>query len=55
MVAAPRCGSPTGRGAGVECQIDFARTGLVYDPGSGRQRVTHALIFTAVYSRQMFV
>jgi transposase len=40
---------------GVECQIDFARMGLVYDPGSGRRRVVHALIFTAVYSRHMFV
>jgi transposase len=40
---------------GVECQVDFARMGLVYDPGSGRRRVTHALIFTAVYSRHMFV
>jgi len=40
---------------GVECQIDFAKMGLVYDPGAGRRRVTHALIFTAVYSRHMFV
>jgi transposase len=29
--------------------------GLIYDPGSGRRRVAHALIFTAVYSRHMFV
>lgn len=42
-------------GPGAECQIDFARMGLVYDPGSGRRRITHALIFTAVYSRHMFV
>lgn len=40
---------------GAECQIDFARMGLVYDPGSGKRRVAHALIFTAVYSRQLFV
>ena len=40
---------------GVECQIDFGRMGLVYDPVTGRRRVTHALIFTAVYSRHMFV
>jgi transposase len=40
---------------GVECQIDFAKMGLVYDPGSGRRRVAHALIVTAVYSRHMFV
>jgi transposase len=40
---------------GVECQIDFGRMGVVYDPVTGRRRVTHALIFTAVYSRHMFV
>jgi len=40
---------------GVECQLDFARMGLVYDPGAGRRRVAHALIFTAVCSRHMFV
>ena len=40
---------------GVECQIDFGKMGLVYDPVTGRRRVTHALIFTAVYSRHMFV
>jgi transposase len=40
---------------GVECQIDFGRMGLVFDPVTGRRRVTHALIFTAVYSRHMFV
>lgn len=61
--AAERCGfgrrQPTVRVAdgepGAECQIDFARLGLVPDPQAGRQRVTHALIFTAVYSRHMFV
>jgi hypothetical protein len=36
---------------GAECQIDFARMGLVYDPGAGKRRVAHALIFTAVYSK----
>ncbi|WP_244187589.1 hypothetical protein [Mycobacterium gastri] len=40
---------------GVECQIDFARMGLIYDSESGRRRVVHALIFTAVFSRHMFV
>jgi len=40
---------------GVECQIDFARMGMVSDPATGRRRVVHALIFTAVYSRHMFV
>ena len=40
---------------GIECQIDFARMGLIHDPETGRRRVVHALIFTAVYSRHMFV
>ena len=40
---------------GVECQIDFARMGMLTDAVSGRRRVVHALIFTAVYSRHMFV
>jgi hypothetical protein len=40
---------------GVECQIDFARMGMLWDPVTGRRRVVHALIFTAVYSRHMFV
>jgi transposase len=40
---------------GVECQIDFARMGLIDDPETGRRRVAQALIFTAVYSRHTFV
>src|SRR5258706_480841 len=44
-----------GERAGVECQVDFGQMGLVYDAVTGRRRVTHALIFTAVYSRHMFV
>ncbi len=40
---------------GVECQIDFARMGLIPDPDTGRRRVVHALIFTAVFSRHVFV
>jgi hypothetical protein len=40
---------------GVECQIDFGRMGMIFDADSGRRRVVHALIFTAVYSRHMFV
>jgi transposase len=40
---------------GVECQIDFARMGMLFDSATGRRRVVHALIFTAVYSRHMFV
>ncbi|MGH3748565.1 MAG: IS21 family transposase [Micromonosporaceae bacterium] len=40
---------------GVECQLDFAQLGLVFDPETGRKRRVHALIFTAVLSRHMFV
>ena len=40
---------------GVECQLDFGYLGLLADPVSGRQRKVHALIFTACYSRHMFV
>lgn len=40
---------------GVECQIDFALMGTITDPVTGRARKVHALIFTAVYSRHMFV
>jgi hypothetical protein len=40
---------------GHELQIDFARLGLLDDPETGRRRVCHALIFTAVFSRHMFV
>lgn len=40
---------------GVECQLDFGRLGLIPDPDTDRRRVAHALIFTAVYSRHMFV
>jgi transposase len=40
---------------GAECQLDFGRMGLVFDPVARRRRVAHALIFTAVHSRHMFV
>jgi hypothetical protein len=40
---------------GHELQIDFGRLGLLHDPVTGRRRVCHALIFTAVVSRHMFV
>jgi transposase len=40
---------------GAECQVDFAKMGLLYDSAAGRRRTVHALIFTAVYSRHMFV
>src|SRR6202044_256944 len=58
-----RCGfgktAATVRGAdgepGMECQIDFGYLGLLADPVTGRRRKVHALIFTACYSRHMFV
>jgi transposase len=40
---------------GAEVQIDFAQMGLLHDPSAGRRRRVHALIFTSVYSRHMFV
>lgn len=40
---------------GAECQLDFGYMGLLADPVAGRQRKAHALIFTACYSRHMFV
>lgn len=40
---------------GGELQIDFGQLGLIPDPGSGRRRVVHALVFTACVSRHMFV
>lgn len=40
---------------GQEVQVDFGRLGLVPEPATGRRRVAQGLIFTAVYSRHMFV
>src|SRR5215831_11151350 len=40
---------------GAECQLDFGYLGLLADPVTGRDRKVHALIFTACYSRHMFV
>ena len=40
---------------GVECQLDFAQLGLLHDAETGKKRRVHALIFTAVVSRHMFV
>ena len=40
---------------GVECQIDFGYLGMLTDATDGRRRKVQALIFTAVYSRHMFV
>ena len=62
--AVERCGFSSGRGTtvrvadgepGVECQLDFAQMGLLLDAETGRRRRVHALIFTAVLSRHMFV
>jgi len=61
--AAERCGfgakTTTVRVAdgepGVECQVDFGHLGYLVDPETGRRRKVHALIFTAVVSRHMFV
>ena len=39
----------------MECQIDFGYLGMLTDAEDGRRRKVHALIFTAVYSRHMFV
>ena len=40
---------------GIECQLDFGYLGLLTDTADGRRRKVYALIFTAVYSRHMFV
>ena len=40
---------------GAECQVDFGKMGLLADPATGHRRVTHALVFTAVYSRHCYV
>jgi transposase len=40
---------------GMECQLDFGRLGMMLDPVTGRRRAVHALIFTAVCSRHVFV
>lgn len=40
---------------GAECQIDFAQMGFIVDAETGRRQRVHALIFTAVVSRHMFV
>jgi hypothetical protein len=40
---------------GVELQVDFGKMGVIDDGGSGRRRIVHALIFTAVSSRHCFV
>jgi transposase len=40
---------------GAEVQVDFGRLGMLTEVVDGRRRVVHGLIFTAVYSRHMFV
>jgi transposase len=38
-----------------ELQVDFGRMGLMFDQATGRDRVVHALVFTACFSRHCFV
>jgi transposase len=40
---------------GAECQLDFGYLGLLADPVTGQRRKVHALIFTACYSRHVFI
>jgi transposase len=40
---------------GGELQIDFGRMGFLVDPTTKARRVVHALVFTAVFSRHLFV
>lgn len=40
---------------GKELQCDFGRMGMLFDPGTNRRRVVHALIVVAVWSRYMYV
>jgi transposase len=40
---------------GAECQAGFGYLGMIDDPVSGRRRKVHALVFTACWSRHMFV
>jgi transposase len=40
---------------GAEVQVDFGRLGMLTDASDGRRRVVQGLIFTAVYSRHLFV
>lgn len=39
---------------GIELQADFGKMGLLFDPETERNRVVHALILVAVWSRHMF-
>jgi len=40
---------------GSELQVDFGKLGVLYDLEQGRNRAVWALVFTAVYSRHVFV
>ncbi|WP_233198126.1 MULTISPECIES: hypothetical protein [unclassified Cryobacterium] len=40
---------------GAELQLDFGKMGFITDAGTGKRRRVYALIFTALYSRHMFV
>ncbi len=61
---AEACGRTKGQGPtvriadgepGDELQVDFGRMGTLFDPGTGRNRVLWALLFTACYSRHQFL
>lgn len=39
----------------AECQLDFARMGMLFDQSAGCWPAAHMLILTAVYSRHMFL
>jgi transposase len=58
VVEAVRPTRPAGHGGawpGMECQIDFGKIGPAARPGRGPAPHRAPLIFTAVYSRHMFV
>lgn len=40
---------------GEVAEVDFGRLGVVYDPGSGKNRVLYALVVTLVFSRHQYV
>ena len=40
---------------GESAEVDFGRLGPVYDPSSGRNRITHALIITLAHSRHQYI
>jgi hypothetical protein len=45
------------RESSAECQLDFGYMGVLLDPAQGDagRSTVHALVFTAAYSRHMFI